>query len=81
LKIKSGGNLPAFRSIRQRAIRRFVLNYNDGCSGFAHPSRDNVDAFNDARSLKGFVLAGTEAVLNIDDEKSGGHGCALAPND
>jgi hypothetical protein len=50
-----------------------MLNYNDRRSRFAHLLRHNVDALNDARSLKGFVLAGTKTVLNIDDEKSGGH--------
>ena len=39
----------------------------------SHPSRNRIDTFNYAHALKGFVLTGTEGVLDVDDQKGGGH--------
>lgn len=66
--------LPGIGPVVHGAAHGFMLNHHDQGAGSACLGADYVDSFDHAPTLKGRVLAKTQAVLDIDDEEGCMHG-------
>ena len=71
--------LPPLRSIVHVAALRRVLNHDHDRAGFTRRARNAIDPFDAAGNVVRHGIARTQDLLNVDDEKCGGHTRELSP--